>query len=248
MNFFSKLVFLWKRPKIIIITGNSRALAAEAISQVLKQKFSIRTINGKSSGFFNPSMHSGLTPSGSRSVKEKVFIFETKLERARSFNFFVKNSKLPILVVTNIGEIPPDKNVFTGEKKETEEIKKLAEILPPFVHLVLNFDDEAAREIKDEIKALTLTYGSQKGADLSFSDLHFNKGINFKINYKGNIVPFWLDSLYGKEQIYSALAATACGIIFDLNLVEISQALKSYKSLPGKIGGGLTKVLENNKI
>ena len=52
--------------------------------------------------------------------------------------------------------------------------------------------------------------------------------------YKGNIVPIWLEYVSGKDQIYSALAAAVVGVIFDLNLVEISQVLKEYKSLPEK--------------
>ena len=48
-------------------------------------------------------------------------------------------------------------------------------------------------------------------------------------------MPVWLEGIFGKEQIYSALAAVCVGEILDLNLVEISQALKDYNSLPGKM-------------
>ena len=54
-------------------------------------------------------------------------------------------------------------------------------------------------------------------------------------NYKGNIIPCWLDGVFGKEQIYSALSAACAATIFDLNLVEVSQSLKKYRSLPGKM-------------
>jgi UDP-N-acetylmuramoyl-tripeptide--D-alanyl-D-alanine ligase len=49
------------------------------------------------------------------------------------------------------------------------------------------------------------------------------------------LVPFWLEGVFGKEQIYSALTAVAVGKILGMNLVEISQNLKDYKSLPGKM-------------
>ncbi|GAI57101.1 unnamed protein product, partial [marine sediment metagenome] len=130
--------------------------------------------------------------------------------------------------------------------------------------LILNFDDETAREIKTETIAHSLTFGFQEGADFQASDIKYqtsegseggkegkaifdlNTGVNFKINYKGNIVPVWLEKLFGKEQIYSALAAVGVGVIFDLNLVEISQALKNYQGLLGKMR--LIKGIKNSRV
>jgi len=153
---------------------------------------------------------------------------------------------LPILVVTHIGDIPFDKDFFAGPREKTKEIIKLAKILPAQGFLILNFDDETAREIKTETIAHSLTFGFQEGADFRASDIKLNTGVNFKINYKGNIVPVWLEKLFGKEQIYSALAAASCGVIFDLNLVEISQALKVYQGLPGKMR--LIKGIKNSWV
>ncbi len=241
MNLLSKLIFIWKKPKIIIVTGKGRDITAEAIFQVLNQKFStsaptIRGYDGSAVAASAGGKIRKITEDNLGFLKqEEILIFETKLEKAKNFSFFVKNSKLPILVVTQVGEIPPDKAFFAGERNETTEIKKLTKILPPFSRLILNFDDETVREITEETNVFALTFGFQEGADFQSTDLRLNKGVNFKINYRGNIVPIWLDSLFGKEQIYSALAAAACGIIFDLNLVEISQALKFYKGLPGRM-------------
>ncbi|MCH8741925.1 hypothetical protein IH779_03425 [Patescibacteria group bacterium] len=219
MNLLSRMLFLWKRPKIIIVAGKGRALAAEAIFQVLKQKFKVEKITGENFSF----------------LWNEILIFETKLEKIENLHFFVKNSKAPIFLITNVGEIPPDKYFFAGARKETEKMRKLIRILPSSARLVLNFDDETIRELGDDSNIPALTFGFQEGVDLRASDLHFNHGINFKINYKGNVVPVWLDSLYGKEQIYGVLAAVVCGVIFDFNLVEVSQALKFYKGLPGKM-------------
>jgi len=216
--------FLWKKPRVIIVTGNGRQTAKEAISQVLKRYFRI---------------------------DKEILILETDSKDQKKFKFLMKNSSLPILVVTHIGDIPFDKDYnppttlpqaspfFAGEKKETTEIRKLAKILPTRGYLILNFDDETVREIKDETNLKELTFGLQEGADFRATDIKLNTGINFKINYKGNIVPVWLAptpigdrqtwerSLAVKEQIYSALSAAAVGIIFNLNLIEISQTFKN---------------------
>ena len=208
MNVFEKIKFILRKPKVIIVTGSGRSCAREAIFQVLNQHFK---------------------------VGDEILLFETDLKDKKEFEFFVKKSSLPILVVTHIGDIPFDKDFFAGEKEETIEIRKLAKISPPYGHLILNFDDETVREIKDETNLKELTFGFQEGADFQATDVKLNSGTNFKVNYRGNIVPIWLEKLFGKEQIYSALAAIAVGTIFGLNLVEISQSLKSYYSLPGKM-------------
>jgi len=208
MNIFDKLKFIFKRPKVVIVTGEGRACAAEAIRKVLKQD------------------------------KNKILIIEAEPQKVDDLEFLVKKSSLPILVVTHIGDIPDI------PEEKTKEIIKLAKILPAQGFLILNFDDETVREIKDTNPSTTpshiLTFGFQEGADFLASDIILNTGTNFKINYKGNIVPVWLEKLFGKEQIYSALAAAGVGVIFDLNLVEISQSfqsLKNYQSLPGKRNG-----------
>jgi len=211
MNFLKKLSFLWKRPKIIIVTGEGRNCAKEAIYQVLKQYFKIGN---------------------------EILLFESELKNStgvEKFNFLIRNSSLPILVITHVGDIPPDKDFFAGDREKTMAIRKLAQTMPAQGFLILNFDDETVREIKDGTNLKELTFGFQEGADFRATDIKLNGGTNFKINYKGNIVPIWLEGLFGKEQIYSALVAAALGTIFDLNLVEISQALKNYKSLPGKM-------------
>ncbi len=206
MGIFRKIKFFLKKPKVIIVTGEGRTCAAEAISKVLKQ---------------------GLE------TDKKVLVFETDLENQKKFEFLIRKSSLPILIVTRVGDIPPDKDFFAGDRGKTAKIRELAKIMPAQGYLLLNFDDETVREIKSE--AHTLTFGFQERADFRASDIKLNTGVNFKINYKGNIVPVWLEKLFGKEQIYSALAAAGVGVIFDLNLVEISQALKNYHSLPGKM-------------
>lgn len=203
MNFLSKLNFLLRKPKIVIVTGDSRACVAEAIFQVLKQ-------------YFN--------------VGKEVLIFQTDLTDstdAKKFKFLVEKSKLPILVVSHIGDIPPDKNFFAEDREKTAEIQKIAKAMSVRGHLILNFDDEVVREIGGASNVKTLTFGFQE-ADFRASDIKHNGGINFKINYKGNIVPFWLENASQDKEIYYALAATAVATVFGLNLVEISQTLKNY--------------------
>ncbi len=227
MNFLSKFIFYLKKPKIIIITGQGRACTAEAVFQVLRQNFSV----GRLRNF------SGLLNLGQILSKE-ILIFEPEMKKAKIFNFLIKKSSLPILLVTHIGDIPSDTASTPSPSGEgvpkNREIKKLARILPSQSYLILNFDDETVRKIKDEANCNELSFGFQERADFRASDIRLNNGTNFKINYKGNIVPIWLEKLFGKEQIYASLSAVSIGVIFDLNLVEISQLLKNYQGIAGE--------------
>lgn len=148
----------------------------------------------------------------SKILKDKnVLILEPETS-----DFFLKRSKLPILVITD-----------SDDEKEISNIKRLAKIIPARGFLVLNFDKDQIRDIKDISIAQRLTYGFYKKADLQISDLNVTSdGTNFKINYQGNIVPFWFKESLEKEHIYSILSGIAVGIIKDINLVEISQSLK----------------------
>jgi len=222
MNIFKKFIFLFKRSPVILITGEGRFCAMEAVSEVLK---------------FD-------------SAKRKVLIFESALsefKELKKFNFLLRKSELPILIVTHIGDIPADKDFFAGDRRETLQIRKLAKVLPDRAFLILNFDDETVRELENDSLAHSLTYGFQERANFRASDINLNlTGTNFKMNYEGNIVPFWLKNLFGKEQIYSALAGICLGVAKNMNLVEISQALGSYKSLPGKMR--LIKGIKNSSV
>jgi UDP-N-acetylmuramoyl-tripeptide--D-alanyl-D-alanine ligase len=209
---FGKIKYLFQRNPVIVITGEGRVLAKEAIPLLIKDA--------------------------------KIFSLEDS--QIKKSEFFLKSSPISVLVVTHVGDIPFDRDYFAGEKEKIEKTIELAKTLPPACYLVLNYDDETVREINDVTNLHTFTFGFSERADFFASDLKFNYGINFKVNYKGSVVPFWLEGTFGKEQIYTALAAAAVGTIFGKNLVEISQAMRSYRTLPGKMR--LLEGINNSKI
>lgn len=231
MNFLEKSNFYFKKPKTIIVTGKGSSSATEAIFRVLSKKLKVRKILNQKLPLVD---------------KNEILIFETKIRELSSLDFLIKHSSLPVLLVTHLGEIPYERDSFSGDKKEVEEILEFIKFIPPKAQLVLNFDDEVVRELKNLSNLKITNFGFQAGSDFQASDIKLNHGTNFKLNYQGNTVPIWLDYLFGKEQIYSSLAAISVATIFNLNLVEISQALKSYQSLPGKMR--LMKGIKNSLI
>ncbi len=71
-------------------------------------------------------------------------------------------------------------------------------------------------------------------------------GVNFKLSYNGSAVPVLLPKVIGHAAIYAALAGAAVGITYGLNLVEIVQSLREFKSPRGRMN--LIKGIKNTLI
>ena len=72
--------------------------------------------------------------------------------------------------------------------------------------------------------------GFSEESNLWASDLNLSENTNFKLNHHGDVVPFWFDEILDQDKIKNVLLAVAVGMIFNLNLVEISQNLKKTDS------------------
>ena len=203
MNFFSKLKFFLRKPRVIIVVGKDRIRTEKTICQVLK----------------HPKIDKG------------ILTLEAKLDsnsEAEELKWLIKNSKLPILVINHISGISSPSVVSNKEEERIKRLEEVAKQLPRFGCLIANLDDEKIRKIKAKPEVKKIGFGFDKGADLRATDIYSQSGINFKVNYQGSFVPVWLEGASEKEQIYSALAAIAVGVILGLNLVEISQILKDF--------------------
>jgi len=157
-NLINKIIFFWRRPKIVVPIERDQRMVEKIISQVL----------------------------GSSSKIEKEILF---VDDVKKVNF--------------------------SDKK----------------YLVLNFDEGMSnvRKFKEKTWLQILTFGFKEGADFQATDIKINGDTNFKINYQGKIVPFWLQGVKSHKEIYSVLTAIATGTALNLNLVEISQSLKEER-------------------
>lgn len=214
MNFLIKSNLYFRKPRVIIVTGNSSSLVTETILQVLSQKLQIRRASIQNTPFVK---------------KNEILIIESRTEYLKSLDFLIRNSKSPILLITNLSDIPVNTISFAGDKKAIEDILQFTKILPRDSELIFNFDDEDLKEIKNSLDFKITTYGFRDGSDFLASDIKHNHVTNFKLNYQGNSVPVWLDSPAQKEHIYNVLAIIAISTILNLNIIEVSQILKGIK-------------------
>lgn len=203
INVFQKIKFFLTRPKVVVIAGRNQKITTEAVKLVLRRDFKIG---------------------------QNILVYPAELQDMADLKFILKNSRTSILVATHVGAFHEEREFFAGSVSDIADAESLAQIMLNSSYLVLNFDDETVRSLREKTAARVLTFGFAARADIQATDVILtqtpNPGTNFKINFQGNIVPVWLQNVFGKEHIYAALAAAAVGEILDLNLVEVSDSLK----------------------
>lgn len=146
---------------------------------------------------------------------EEFLIIENNLENTEEVKSILENSSFPVLISNQARD-------FSFEK-----IKIIIEAMSGQGFLIINYNEEIIGQIKEGSPVPVLSFGFEGRSDFYASDIKINGGINFKINYKGNSVPIWLEKSKWEEKIIEALAVVAIATVFGLNLVEISEALKT---------------------
>ena len=104
---------------------------------------------------------------------------------------------------------------------------------------ILKYDNKFSRDMAKASKSKVISYGLDDKADLKAQDIKYNfdkgdyelTGINFKLNFKGSIVPVFMKNAISPGAIYAALAATSCALELGMNLVDIAGYLSDF-SLP----------------
>lgn len=180
----------------------------------------------------------------------EILVLEMGTDKPGDIKYLTDLARPKISVVTAIGQFPVHLEFFPAKDDLIKEKTILVEKLPKGGTAVLNYDDLSVRDMRKNVPAQAekITYGFDHTADVQLSlfshqlDIVKNTGsgarpsanISFKAAYKGSIVPMRIYNTLGKQQVYAAGAAIAVGLVLGLNLVEISQALKKYRSLAGR--------------
>jgi len=195
-------------------------------------------------------------------IKATIFVFSPKLhdypqflvlelgaDRPGDIKYLCQIVKPDVGIVTSVGISHLE--FFKTQKAIFKEKSTLIANLRKDGLAVLNYDDELVREMGKSSRAKVIYYGFSVDAEMKASDLFFGyenspnnsnkepsqtiKGISFKLSYQGTTIPVRLINSVGRPQIYTALAAAACGIHFEMNLIEIAEALKEFKPPLGRL-------------
>lgn len=267
----ARLILKKYKPEIIAVTGNvGKTSAKEAIFTVLEKKFSVRkseksynnelgvplALIGVSNAWYSvwgwlKNMLKGARIILERSEYPKKLVLELGADRPGDISRFLHYLNPHIGIVTAIGEVPVHVEFFAGPEELAKEKAKLVEALAFRDWAVINSDDDTVLDMKGLTKSHVFTYGFGEDADLRASNYRLlykrgnnprPEGITFKMDYKGASVPIRIFNTFGKQGVYAALAGAAVGLIYEMNLVEIAEALSQYQPPVGRL-----KLIEGEK-
>jgi UDP-N-acetylmuramoyl-tripeptide--D-alanyl-D-alanine ligase len=184
----------------------------------------------------------------SRKNYPEILVLEMGADRPGDIKYLVDFLKPEVGVMTTVGISHLE--FFTDMKSIAKEKSYLVRVLNKENVAVLNWDDDEVRAMAEKVKSKKISYGFSDGADIQASDIFFGyektkdilgediskiKGISFKLSFEGTTLPVRLMRSVGRPQISAVLAATAVGIHFDMNLVEIAEALKDFQAPAGRL-------------
>jgi len=171
----------------------------------------------------------------------EILILEYGADRPGDIFRLMRIAQPDIGIVTAIGDVPVHVEFYSGPEQVAREKARLIERLMPGSFAVLNHDDDMVDPLRDHTRARVMTYGFDEGADLRIvrfenrSEDGIPAGVSFKFEHEGSSVPVRIDGVFGKTTAYAAAAAACVGLIFNINLVTISEALADYVPAPSRM-------------
>lgn len=176
----------------------------------------------------------------------EILILELGISYPNDMDYLTSFIKPNIACITSISEIPVHLKYFKNVENLAIEKIKLAESLSESGKLIFNYDDNRVKKSREKTKGKILSYGFGKKAEIKATDIvrtsdsiildkRDSFGLSFKLHYHKNVVPVRLPYILSKKQIYAALAATAVGVAYEMNLVDIAESIKDFKSPPGRM-------------
>ncbi len=260
----SSLVLKKYKPHIIAVTGNvGKTSTKDAIAIVLAKKFFIResdksfnseigvplTILDCKNAWNNPflwikNLFEGLFLIVFPNNYPACLVLEIGTDKPGDIKRIVKWLKPNIVIVNKIGLTPVHVEFFSSVDELIAEKCSLVKALDKGGTLIVNSDDENSMKALLECSGpRQITFGISEGSTFRASNYHITydehtnipTGITFKLDYMGNSIPIRLRSIFGRQNIYPALASIAVGVSMGMNLVEAVDALSYYKGPKGRL-------------
>lgn len=172
----------------------------------------------------------------------EILVLEYGADRPGDIARLASKYKPHIGVVTAVGETPVHVEFFASAQELAHEKSKLIKALDSEGYAVLNYDDQTVLDMREKTKAKIVTFGCSQGADTKASNADFilnhqgkPEGIAFKVHSSRGFVPFKIFGSLGNSQALATAAAVAVGTIYNINLVDMAEALAQYQSPPGRM-------------
>jgi len=175
----------------------------------------------------------------------EFIVLEMGVDHPGDMDYLLSIVRPAIGVITVIGQAHLE--FFGSQDNIAKEKGKLITSLPSDGWAILNADDRRVSSMADNSQAKIITYGFGPQAEVRAVDLRFNyqqlgqasvkslAGLVLKLNYQGSVVPLALPAIISEAAVYSVLAAVAVGLSQEIGLLEIAEAVSSFRSPKGRL-------------
>lgn len=252
------------QPKVVGITGSiGKTTTKSVIAGVLQKKFRVRASEKNYNNEIGlPLTILGQEAPGKslvawcRLFKEytrlmltqdknfpEILVLEMGADKPGDLNYLMEIVRPEVAVVTAVA--PAHLEFFKSLENIAKEKATLVKNVLPEGVAILNGDDALVEEMRSGSAARVVSFGFNDQAEvkaLNFECVYPENGkngdlwgIDFKIEYQGRVMPMFLPYALARHQIYGALAAIAVGVFYQMNLVDIAEALKTLKPTPGRL-------------
>lgn len=257
----AKLLIRRTKPKIIGITGNvGKTSTKDAIFTVLRDHVHARkseksfnseigvplSILGLPNGWDNPiiwikNIIDGLFTAVYPGDYPEVLVLEMGVDRPGDMAELTSWIKPDVVVLTRLPDVPVHVEYFTSPEAVVEEKKVLVYALKPEGVLVYNNDDEAVREVAEEIRQKSIGYSRYSLSDFTAStdrviyDGGRAKALEFTLTHQGKASLMYVQGSLGVQHTYNYAAATAVGSLFDISIEDATRSLREHLPPAGRM-------------
>lgn len=178
-----------------------------------------------------------------RSDYPEVLLVEYGVKKPGDMDHLLGMLRPSVAVITAI--VPIGLERFESMDRLTREMMTLAKAVPLDGWVVLAGDDPRIAEIKSKVQSRVVTYGLTEKMDVRGAEIHVTQqeqgkaividGTHFKFLYHGSVVPAFVPGVLGGPHVHAALAAAAVAVTQSINLVTVSEGLRTYKTPPGRM-------------
>jgi len=164
--------------------------------------------------------------------KTKYLVLEIAADKPGDIKFLTTYVKPDISVITNIGLAHLE--IFGSLEKIIEEKTELIRALSPSGWAVLNWDEENLRKLELKNIANVKTYAIDEKAEIIAQNMtteikDYQPVTNFQVIFNNAKFLVQIGTLGRRHNIYTVLAAIACGKILNIDQAKIIEGLKNIR-------------------
>ena len=240
--------------KTIVVTGSvGKTSTKDAIFTVLNSKYRVMRNRSSMNSEFGLLLTILNIPSGYSSaikwswllfmaflhsfskIHSDYLLFELGIDKPGDMDYLLSVVKPDITVFTSVAPVHMGEGQFSTLEAIYHEKKKTVDALGDDGVAILNIDNEFVADLAKETKKKVITYGSATDADYKFTGMEESlEGIKFNLTKDGSFRPVEC-GVVGEYHAYVLLPAIICGELLGVDLEEAIEAVKRYKTPPGRM-------------